>query len=267
MARTMGGAPWTDEEEATLRERWHLDSPAQLSSKLGRTPVALRERARKLGLNAGEGYGHYSLDEAAEALGISRHAAWRLIKAGKMRTIHGRLRHWVTVEEVTRLERVIVTEPPAGYMSATEAADRLGYHRSNLATLCRRRLLDGVKVSGVWYVPVASIADIARDLAATGSLRAVWVNRSPEHQAYLARQAQIKRERCRRQLLTCMTCKAKFPKRPGSGKQRRRCEGCRRSEPWSLPNTIVCKACGIRFERTRQRGRRPIYCGGCRERV
>lgn len=255
---------WDDWQLTLLRERWHLDDPRELAAKIGRTPGALREKAQDLRISAADGLGHYSLNEAAEALGVTRHTLWRLVKAGKMRTIQGRHRHWVTVREIERLERSFHKGAPDGYILASEAARRLGYERSNLATLCRRRLMSGIKVRGYWYVPVAEVESVARDLAATGGLRANWVGRSPNHAAYLRKMAEAKRKRLASNALYCVDCKALIPRRPGSGSQRKRCNGCRRPDriPASVP--LVCEVCSCEFPRRPGRGRHARRCGGCK---
>lgn len=255
---------WEDWQLVMLRERWHLDDPQELAAKIGRTPGALREKAQDLRISAADGLGHYSLNEAAEALGVTRHTLWRLVKAGKMRTIQGRHRHWVTVREIERLESVIRKDAPEGHILASEAARRLGYERSNLATLCRRRLMTGVKVRGYWYVPIAEVESIARDLAATGRLRADWVGRSPKHAAYCRRMAEAKRRRLADNTLRCLDCKALILRRPGKGAQRKRCETCRRPDriPASVP--LICQVCMQEFPRRPGRGRHARRCGGCK---
>lgn len=266
-----GGRKWEAWELTELRERWHLEDPERLAARLGRTVVALRERAQHLHISAADGAGHYSLNEAAEALGLSRYSLWRLIQAGKARTIRGRHRHWLTIKEVERLEAVIAKDAPPGYIRAAEAARRLGYERSNLATLCRRKLITAVKIRHYWYVPVVEVESIARDLAATGGLRANWVGRSPQHAAHLKKMAEAKRRRIeaeRRKLagdtLMCVDCAAVFARRPGSGQQRKRCEDCRRPDriPASVP--LVCELCRQEFPRRPGRGRHAKTCKECR---
>lgn len=262
--RMAGRRRWEAWELTELRERWHLEDPAKLAAKLGRTVVALREKAQDLRVSAADGLGHYSLDEAAKALGVTRHTLWRLVKAGNARTIQGRHRHWLTVQEIERLEAVIRKDAPDGYILASEAARRLGYERSNLATLCRRRLMTGVKVRGYWYVPVAEVESIARDLAATGRLRADWVGRSPEHARYCRKMAEAKRRRLADNTLRCLDCKAVIPRRPGGGSQRKRCEKHRRSDRVAASVPLVCEVCTKEFPRRPGRGRHARRCGGCR---
>lgn len=255
---------WDDWQLVMLRERWHLDDPRELAAKIGRTPGALREKAQDLRVSAADGLGHYSLDEAAEALGVSRHTLWRLLKAGKMRTIQGRHRHWVTVREIERLESVIRKDAPEGHILASDAARRLGYERSNLATLCRRRLMTGVKVRGYWYVPLAEVESIARDLAATGGLRADWVGRSTEHARYCRKMAEAKRKRLADDTLRCLDCKTVIPRRPGKGLQRKRCEEHRRPDGIAASVPLVCEVCAQEFARRPGRGRHARRCEGCR---
>lgn len=218
---------WEAWELTELRERWHLEDPEKLAAKLGRTVVALRTKACDLGLSAAHGPGHYSLEEAAQALGIGVHSMWRLIDSGRARSIKGRLRHWLTIKEVERLERDLLREGPENYMRAPDVARRLGYHRSNITALCRRKLLAGVLIRRVWWVPVAQVEQIERDLARTGSLRGDWRGRSPEHAAYCAKMAEAKRERIAAETLLCVACGRRFHRRKGSGRQSLRCEACR----------------------------------------
>jgi biotin operon repressor len=78
--------PWTPEEEEYLESSYHRISLKTLARKLGRTPTAVRLKAKRLRLRKhGEGYSACSL---AQALGVDPHWVLARIRSGKLRATH-----------------------------------------------------------------------------------------------------------------------------------------------------------------------------------
>lgn len=78
--------PWAREEEDYLESVYHRVSLKTLAKKLGRTPTAVRLKAKRLGLRKhGEGYTACSL---AKALGVDPHWVKARIESGKLRASH-----------------------------------------------------------------------------------------------------------------------------------------------------------------------------------
>jgi hypothetical protein len=78
--------PWTSQEEAYLEGNFHHVSVKALARKLGRSPTAIKLKAKRLGLRKyGEGYTACSL---AEALGVDPHWVLARIRSGKLRASH-----------------------------------------------------------------------------------------------------------------------------------------------------------------------------------
>lgn len=78
--------PWIAEEEAYLEASFHRVSVKAMARKLGRSPTAVKLKAKRLGLRkSGEGYTCLSL---AQALGVDSHWVLARIKSGKMRASH-----------------------------------------------------------------------------------------------------------------------------------------------------------------------------------
>ncbi len=78
--------PWTAADEAYLQSNFHHVSVKALARKFGRSPTAVKLKAKRLGLRKhGEAYTACSL---AEALGVDPHWVLARIRAGKLRASH-----------------------------------------------------------------------------------------------------------------------------------------------------------------------------------
>jgi len=78
--------PWSVEDEADLEASFHHVSVKTLARKLGRSPTAVKLKAKRLGLRKyDEGYTASSL---AEALGVDPHWVLARIRSGKLRASH-----------------------------------------------------------------------------------------------------------------------------------------------------------------------------------
>jgi hypothetical protein len=78
--------PWTAQEEAYLEGNFHHVSVKALARRLGRSPTAIKLKAKRLGLRKyDEGYTASSL---AEALGVDPHWVLARIRSGKLRASH-----------------------------------------------------------------------------------------------------------------------------------------------------------------------------------
>jgi len=78
--------PWSAQEEAYLEANLHHVSAKALARKLGRSPTAVKLKAKRLGLRKyDEGYTASSL---AEALGVDPHWVLARIRSGKLRASH-----------------------------------------------------------------------------------------------------------------------------------------------------------------------------------
>lgn len=78
--------PWTAQEEAYLEGNFHHVSVKALARRLGRSPTAVKLKAKRLGLRKyDEGYTACSL---AEALGVDPHWVLARIRSGKLRASH-----------------------------------------------------------------------------------------------------------------------------------------------------------------------------------
>jgi len=78
--------PWSAQEEAYLEANFHHVSAKTLARKLGRSPTAVKLKAKRLGLRKyDEGYTASSL---AEALGVDPHWVLARIRSGKLRASH-----------------------------------------------------------------------------------------------------------------------------------------------------------------------------------
>jgi len=78
--------PWSAQEEAHLEASFHRVSIKTMARKLGRSPTAVKLKAKRLGLRKyDEGYTASSL---AEALGVDPHWVLTRIRSGKLRASH-----------------------------------------------------------------------------------------------------------------------------------------------------------------------------------
>ncbi len=78
--------PWSTEDEAYIEANLHHASVKTLARKLGRSPTAVRLKAKRLGLRKyDEGYTACSL---AEALGVDPHWVLARIRSGRLRASH-----------------------------------------------------------------------------------------------------------------------------------------------------------------------------------
>lgn len=78
--------PWSAQEESYLEGSFHHVSVKTLARKLGRSPTAVKLKAKRLGLRKyDEGYTACSL---AEALGVDPHWVLARIRSGKLRASH-----------------------------------------------------------------------------------------------------------------------------------------------------------------------------------
>jgi len=78
--------PWSAQEEAYLEANFHHSSTKALARRLGRSPTAVKLKAKRLGLRKyDEGYTASSL---AEALGVDPHWVLARIRSGKLRASH-----------------------------------------------------------------------------------------------------------------------------------------------------------------------------------
>ncbi len=105
------GMTWEPSEDARLRALWGEVDVYYLARRLGRTMVAVRERARALGLGAGISRGYISLSEAARRAGYHhlsfRRAIewWRArgeeVDSKRLATVQGTKRRglWTQIEE------------------------------------------------------------------------------------------------------------------------------------------------------------------------
>lgn len=78
--------PWSEQEESYLEGNFHRVSVKVMARKLGRSPTAVKLKAKRLGIRKyGEGYTALSL---AAALGVDPHWVLARIKSGKLRASH-----------------------------------------------------------------------------------------------------------------------------------------------------------------------------------
>ena len=80
--------PWSRKDEEYLEAHLHRTALRTIARRLGRSPTAVKLKAKRLGLRKhGEGYTAYSL---AQALGVDPHWVLERIRAGKLRASHRR---------------------------------------------------------------------------------------------------------------------------------------------------------------------------------
>lgn len=78
--------PWSRQDETYLEANLHRVSVKALARRLGRSPTAVKLKAKRLGLRKyDEGYTASSL---AEALGVNPHWVLARIRSGKLRASH-----------------------------------------------------------------------------------------------------------------------------------------------------------------------------------
>ena len=78
--------PWSTADEAHLEANYHRRSVRAIAGRLGRSPTAVKLKAKRLGIRKnGEGYTASSL---AEALGVDPHWVLARIRSGKLRASH-----------------------------------------------------------------------------------------------------------------------------------------------------------------------------------
>jgi hypothetical protein len=78
--------PWSRQDEAYLEANLHRVSVRTLARRLGRSPTAVKLKAKRLGLRKyDEGYTASSL---AEALGVDPHWVLARIRSGRLRASH-----------------------------------------------------------------------------------------------------------------------------------------------------------------------------------
>ncbi len=78
--------PWTAVDEAYLEANFHHVSVKALARKFGRSPTAVKLKAKRLGLRKHEEA--YTACSLAEALGVDPHWVLARIRAGKLRASH-----------------------------------------------------------------------------------------------------------------------------------------------------------------------------------
>lgn len=78
--------PWSEQEQSYLEGNFHRVSVKAMARKLGRSPTAVKLKAKRLGIRKyAEGYTALSL---AAALGVDPHWVLARIRSGKLRASH-----------------------------------------------------------------------------------------------------------------------------------------------------------------------------------
>ena len=72
---------WTTDEDATLRNMAGLASPEQISARIGRTPLAVKNRARVLGIRLCTGGPRARFAPVVKARALSMLAAGQTLRA------------------------------------------------------------------------------------------------------------------------------------------------------------------------------------------
>ncbi len=78
--------PWSPDEEAYLESNFHHVSVMALARRFGRSPTAVRLKAKRLGLRKYDEC--YTACSLAEALGVDPHWVLGRIRSGKLRASH-----------------------------------------------------------------------------------------------------------------------------------------------------------------------------------
>lgn len=78
--------PWSHDEEAYLESNFHHMSVKALARRFGRSPTAVRLKAKRLGLRKYEEC--YTACSLAQALGVDPHWVLARIRSGKLRASH-----------------------------------------------------------------------------------------------------------------------------------------------------------------------------------
>lgn len=77
--------PWTQEQEAQLRDRWGVETVQALAKRTGRTTKAVTEKAKALGLHVGDCRETLSATRAAALIGVDRTKLARLCADGTIK--------------------------------------------------------------------------------------------------------------------------------------------------------------------------------------
>ncbi len=78
--------PWLPDDEAYLESNFHHVSVKALARRFGRSPTAIKLKAKRLGLRKREDA--YTACSLAEALGVDPHWVLARIRSGKLRASH-----------------------------------------------------------------------------------------------------------------------------------------------------------------------------------
>ena len=221
-----GGRTWTAGETRYLHATVGLLSPEEIARELRRTPVAVRLRAKRLGLHwvqqrPGTPVRHgYPASEVARLLGVrdaKTVVGW--ITAGyldghRSGVCVGRHRVWRVYPEA--IERFLATYrwlyqpgrivdtgwrafvaalPPEEYVGVAEAARRLCYEPGSVNALIARGDLEAYKWGANWRIPLSALRRFRRpcDLPRAGGQAARELRTRRE--AILARRARLEAER------------------------------------------------------------------------
>jgi len=183
---------WAPEETALLRATVGLLSPEEIAERLGRTPCAVRLRAKKLRLHwvlqrGGQERHGMPAGEVARLLGLpdAKTVSWWIregyLEGERSRVRVGPHRVWrVTPEALARflatyrwlyrIDRIqdrawgafVAPLPPERYVSALEAARLLCYEPNSLSQLIVRGDLEAYKHGAHWKVPLSAIRRFVR---------------------------------------------------------------------------------------------------------
>ena len=224
-----GGRTWTAGETRYLHATVGLLSPEEIARELRRTPVAVRLRAKRLGLHwvqplPGTPVRHgYPASEVARMLGVrdakmvvgwitagyldghrsgvrvGRHRVWRVYPEAIERFL--RTYRWlydarrVTDPACRALVRAL---PPEGYVGTAEAARLLCYQPASVVKLIARGDLAADKHGASWRIPMSAIARFRRPADLPHPGRRVPDDLRAHRERTLARRARLTAERTER---------------------------------------------------------------------
>jgi hypothetical protein len=169
---------WSEEEYGTLdglygRHAWTIQARLYDASGVLRTQQAIYQKANTRGLVAKDNADGVPIPEVARELGLSLGATHDMVRRNKLRSHRiGRFRY-VLLEDFEAL-KARYGQPPEGWITIAQMADRLGIYRANCHKAAARGALPARKYGKAWYVDPRYVDAVERHWRSTGAYRPDW---------------------------------------------------------------------------------------------
>lgn len=166
-------------EDSIIRNLCGTESLATIAHRLKllaksiRSQSSISNRARKLGTDSRNDHGQFTRMEVAKLLDATPSQIRQAELRGQVTAIGEGNFALFTAEDFDVLAAIFPPQPPRP-MTATQAAQRLGYTSTHIQHLMQAQVLRGVKRGCRWVVDGEHVEQIAQELLATGKVRNTW---------------------------------------------------------------------------------------------